>query len=90
MYRAPETGYQLRYEVNVSANDPQWSGQAKRQFYLKSREGKVYARLEVEILSNYQDKAVFNVEYYANPTGSRNLEYDPLQNVAKPSPTAKP
>lgn len=91
MYRAPERGYLPRYEVNVSANDPQWSGDAKRQFYLKSREGKVYARLEVEILVNYQDKAVFSVKYYANPSGSRNLEYDPLQNGAKvPAPTSKP
>jgi len=90
MYRAPAVGYQQRYEVNVSANDPQWSGQAKRNFYLRSREGRVYARLEVEILSNYRDKAVFNVEYYANPAGSRNLEYDPLQDVVKPTPVKKP
>lgn len=84
MYRAPETGYQSRYEVNAFASDAQWSDRAKRLLYLKSRDGKVYARLEVEILSNYQEKAVFSVKYYANPSGSRNLEYDPLQNVAKP------
>ncbi|MBI5382389.1 MAG: carboxypeptidase regulatory-like domain-containing protein [Opitutae bacterium] len=92
MYRAPESGYQPRYEVNVSANDPQWSDRAKRQLYVTARGGKVYARLDVEIFSNYQDKAVFSVKYYANPNGSRNLEYDPLQNVAKPAnaPAPKP
>ncbi len=91
MYRAPETGYQPRYEVNVSANDPQWSDRAKRQLYLKSQDGKVYARLEVEIFASYQDTAVFSVKYYANPSGSRNLEFDPKQtvNAAKP-PAAKP
>jgi hypothetical protein len=83
MYRAPESGYQPRYEVKVPASDPQWSDRAKRQLYLKSRDGKVYARMDVEILANYQNKAVFNVKYYANPTGSRNLEYDPLQDVVK-------
>jgi len=84
MYRAPETGYQSRYEVNVSASDAQWSDRVQRRLYLKSRDGKVYARLEVEILSSYQDNAVFSVKYYANPSGSRNLEYDSLQGVAKP------
>ena len=81
MYRAPESGYLSHYEVNVSASDPQWSDRAQRRFYLKSRDGRVYARVDVEILANYQDKAVFSVKYFANPSGSRNLEYDPLQDV---------
>jgi len=89
MYRAPETGYLPRYEVRMSASDPQWSDRAKRQFYLKSREGKVYARLDVEIFASYRNKAVFSVKYFVNPSGSRNLEYDPLQDVAKPK-TPKP
>ncbi|MBP6506013.1 MAG: carboxypeptidase regulatory-like domain-containing protein [Opitutaceae bacterium] len=84
MYHAPEIGYQSHYEIGMSANDPHWSDRTTRQLYLKSREGKVYARMEVEVLTKYQDKAVFSVKYYANPNGSRNLEYDPLQNVAKP------
>jgi|APLak6261663543_1056040.scaffolds.fasta_scaffold00647_4 hypothetical protein len=98
MYRAPENGYLPRYNVKISANDEHWSDQAKRQFYLKSREGKIYARLEVEVLANYQDKAVFSVKYYANQNGSRNLEYAPAQAVLQESrlkaptsaPTSKP
>jgi hypothetical protein len=50
--------------------------------------------LEVEILANYQDKAVFSVRYYANPSGSRNLEYAPPQAVLQESrikvPTSAP
>jgi hypothetical protein len=87
MYRAPESGYLPRYDMSISASDGHWSDEAKRQFYLKSREGKVYARLEVEILANYQDKAVFSVKYYANPSGSRNLEYAPPQRVRLESRT---
>lgn len=83
MYRAPESGYQLRYDVAFSASDLQWQDRAKRRLYLKSNAGKIYARMEVEILANYQDKAVFSVRYYANPNGSQNLEYDPNQHVAK-------
>ena len=81
MYAAPESGYLPRYDVKISASDEHWSDEIKRQFYLKSREGKVYAQLEVEILANYRDKAVFSVKYYANQSGSRNLEYDPAAQL---------
>jgi len=84
MYLAPESGYKQRYEIKILALDSQWTEKEERQFYLKSRDGRVYARLEVEVLANYQDKAIFSVEYYANPSGSRNLEYDSLQGIAKP------
>lgn len=98
MYRAPEVGYLPHYDLKISASDEHWSDQAVRQFYLKSREGEVYARLEVEILANYQEKAVFSVKYYANPNGSRNLEYAPPQPMLQKSrikaptgaPTPKP
>jgi hypothetical protein len=85
MYQAPENGYQSRYAVSIPASDPQWSDRAQRRLYLKSRDGRVYARMEVEIHANYQDKAVFSVKYFANTASSRNLEYDPQQDVVKGS-----
>jgi hypothetical protein len=85
MYLAPESGYVPSYDVKVSAGDDNWTDQVNRQFYLKSREGGVYARLEVTIYANYQDKAVFSVKYYANPNSSRNLEYAPPQIVPQES-----
>ncbi|MEO6994247.1 MAG: carboxypeptidase-like regulatory domain-containing protein [Lacunisphaera sp.] len=81
MYSAPETGYQSHYQIKISASDVPWTDDVTRQLYLMSRSGKVYARLDVEIFANYQDKAVFSVKYFANPNGSRNLEYDSTQNV---------
>lgn len=78
MYRAPEGGYQPSYEIRIRSGDAPWSDEVRRRFFLKSRGGAVYARLEVEVLANYRDKAVFSVKYYANPNGSRNLEYDPM------------
>jgi hypothetical protein len=81
MYLAPEAGYQQRYVIEHMATDTEWAERESRQYFLQSRGGKVYARLEVEILSHYRDQAIFNIEYYANPNGSRNLEYDPLQGV---------
>lgn len=85
MYRAPENGYLPRFEVKMSASDPQWSDRAKFQFYLKSRDGRIYARIAAEAFANYRNKAVFSVKYFVNPSGSRNLEFDPLQNVERPS-----
>lgn len=82
MYRAPEDGYEPRHEVLVSAGDPRWSDRAKRQIYIKSRGGKVFARLDVEIFANYRGEAVFSMVYFANPRGSPNLEYDPMQDIA--------
>lgn len=90
MYSAPANGYQSAYGLKFTANDEHWTDQVERRFFLQSRDGKVYARLVVEVFANYRDKAVFSVKYFANPNGSRNLEYDPLQNVAKPTPAAKP
>lgn len=85
MYRAPEGGYQPRYEIKTSAGDSPWADRIERRFYLKSRDGKVYARLEVEIFANYQSEAALRLKYYANPNGSRNLEFD-LAKAITPKP----
>lgn len=73
MFRAPEEGYQPSIEVKVSPG-PDWHEDSHRRLYLRSRAGRVFARLEVEVLANYRNKAVFSVKYFANPKGSRSLE----------------
>jgi hypothetical protein len=75
MYQAPENGYQSTFTYTIDATDPNWRETVKKKFYVKSRNGQVYGRMEVEMMSSYQDKAVFNVQYFVNPAGSRNLEY---------------
>jgi hypothetical protein len=90
MNRAPESGYQSLYEVAISANDPKWSDRATRRLYLKSNDGKIYARLETEIFANYQNNSVFSIKFYANPNGSRNLEYDTRQGEAQRLPELPP
>jgi hypothetical protein len=79
MYQAPESGYQPRYEYTMNPTDANWQEMVRKNFYVKSRSGQVYGRMNVEVRSSYQDKAVFSVKYFANPEGSRNLEYDPAQ-----------
>jgi hypothetical protein len=84
MYRAPESGYESRLTISVSAKDPKWSADKEVSFYLKSRG--TYARVQAKFMTDSEKPTTgFDVEAYINPkVGSRNLEYDSLQGVAKP------
>lgn len=86
MYRAPESGYESKLVISVSAQDPKWSADKEVSFYLKSRGG--YARVHAKFMTDSEKPSTgFDIEAFINPTGSRNLEYDPLQGVAKlPTP----
>lgn len=81
MYLAPEDGYQPAYTFVLEQAHPEWSDRVSKRFFVKSRDGQVYSRMEVEVISKYQDNAVFSVKSFANPAGSRNLEYDPAQTI---------
>jgi len=84
MYRAPETGYESKLTVSVAASAPNWSADKEQSFYLKSRGN--YSRVKVKFMTDSEQPTTgFSIETYTNPSGSRNLEYDPLQNVAKPT-----
>jgi len=83
LYRAPESGYQTKYDFKMEAtNSYRYSNQ---QFYLKSRGGQAYGRFVVEVIPDYKDGGAFNVQYFINPAGSRNLEYDKLAEIRKTS-----
>ncbi|MEN9840907.1 MAG: hypothetical protein RL376_707 [Verrucomicrobiota bacterium] len=84
MYRAPESGYETKLTIGASANDAKWSTSKSVSFYLKSRG--LYARVQAKFMTDsYRSDTGFRISAYINPkAGSRNLEYDPLQNVAKP------
>ncbi len=74
MYLAPETGYEPKYHVEFSPDEPRWSSLLKRRFFLRTRDGQVYGSMEIEVLSQYQDKSMIELNYRMNPAGSRNLE----------------
>jgi len=90
MYRAPADGYQARLVIHMPADDPQWTDDKSVEFYLKSQGGKHYSRVKLSVMVG-SEKPTTGLSFHAfiNPSGSRNLEYDPLQNVAKPT-TPKP
>ena len=80
MFLAPANGYQSTIEISQQADDPNWVSEQKRKFYITSRRGSVYGRLEMTIIPNYNQNAAIDLLYFINTNASRNLEYDPQQN----------
>ena len=85
MYRAPESGYESKITITTSAKDAKWSASKSVSFYLKSRGS--YARVTADFTTDYdKPKTGFRITAFINPSGSRNLEYDPTQNIIKDPP----
>ena len=80
MYLAPEWGYDLKCVLSVSSNSADWSAYGEQFFYLKS--GRTYSRVRVDFMTDSEKPLTgCNIEAFTNPSGSRNLEFDPLQDV---------
>jgi len=79
---APAEGYQPSVTYNMPADMPNWSYDLSRSFYFKSRGGQDFGRMTIHINANFQPPpTLLDAVIYANPAGSRNLEYDPAQQV---------
>lgn len=78
MYTAPENGYRtnLIYSVPIVSNEMY---ETNTYFYVKSRGGKVYARIGAYFLSygNDNNGVIVDFHTWANPYGERNLEAEP-------------
>ena len=83
--QAPMDGYESVISKEIHAGPPHFTGNAfDHSYYFKSRDGKVYGRMKVHIQADYQPPPTrFEIEVFANPAGSRNLEYDPKQGAAR-------
>jgi len=84
MYEAPETGYQTTWSSSYSKESGRTSGTAK--FYVKA--GNVYGKLDVAYEPYFTQGAGFGngfliVEYWVNPSGSRNLLYNPVKRIIR-------
>jgi len=84
MLEAPDQGYQQSIEYNQSANDPNWQMETATRFYIRSRNGQVYASVEATIMPEYQQSAAIDWQYCVNDTGSRNLESSDVQPAPAP------
>jgi hypothetical protein len=84
MYRAPAEGYQPRLVFQMPADAKEWADEKTFELYLKLRNGGAYGRATVKVLvGSDRQTTPFYITSYINPSGSRNLEYDPLQNVTR-------
>jgi hypothetical protein len=81
-YEAPLDGYQSRITFDFPTNAPQWSSLFTPSFYFKSKDGNVFGRMTIKIMANFQPPpTLFDAEIYANPGGSRILEFDPKKQI---------
>jgi hypothetical protein len=80
---APAEGYQPTLTVERPATMKGWDAAFERSYYFKS--GNIYGRMTVSIQADFQPPPTsFDVEIYANPSGSRNLEFDPKKAITPP------
>jgi hypothetical protein len=88
MYEAPPDDYQPKLVIHVPAGDPNWTDEKVVSVYLKLRKGRFFGRAELRFMVGaVQEVTPFNMTSFVNPSGSRNLEYDRLQDV-EPLPSA--
>jgi hypothetical protein len=85
---APINGYQNRYQMDrYATNVVNYSTyslyRTDRTFFLKSRGGQVYGHFKItELDPAYRDgAAALRIEFYLNPSRSRNLEFDPAKQI---------
>ena len=79
-YEAPGEGYQKVVTLNFPTNMVDWQSWAKRNYYFN--DGRVYGRMTIEVHAGAPTpEAFFEINAFANPNGSRNLEFDPQKQI---------
>lgn len=83
-FLSPETGYLSEFRFQQAAEDSAWRDSFERRFFLRSRNGAVHARIELRVspFPRGAPPTVTLLDYYLNPSGSRNLEYTPELDVS--------
>jgi hypothetical protein len=80
-YLAPEAGYVNVFQSEMKSNSVPWSGDLRQNFYIRMSDGQ-YGRLFVDLSTDSMrpDTGV-TIETWVNPSGSRNLEFDPKKQI---------
>lgn len=78
-FLAPETGYREFWEYKMNPQEQTWFDNLNAAFFLKSRNGQVYAKFRFFIRMNEteSDKVAVSISGVVNAHGSRNWEEDP-------------
>lgn len=84
MFLAPEDGYQPMFTLRVPADAQDWTDTKEVAAYLRLRDGKFYGRASFGFMvGSDREGTPIKIRSFVNPTGSRNLEYDPAQGLSK-------
>jgi len=79
-FEAPTNGYQSTQEIAMTASAPKWRKGVDKNYFAKLP-GNNYARFVFKLTTGGEH--FFVIESYLNPEpGNRNLEHDPIGNVA--------
>jgi hypothetical protein len=77
---APNGGYRGQVNLGMHASEPNWRSQIQKQYFVRLGNGH-YARIDGEFgLSNSRVPS-FVLTWVLNPSGSRNLEFDPNKQI---------
>ena len=93
---APEASYSPTFEHKETPQNPTdystkwtWKEETSGIFFISSRNGKNFARVNLRIKPDVDHKegeneAMVAAEVWLNPNGSRNLEFDPAKAITPP------
>lgn len=82
MNEAPNEGYIPSWDISFKKGAPGFRTEVEKHFYVKSRNGKAYSKVEMRFLPYYKDDVdVIEIKAWLNPNGSRNLQYDPSKRI---------
>jgi hypothetical protein len=79
LYRAPDSGYKNVLVVSINEINPQWP--SIKKIFLKSRNGRIYAALDIRLIASHDGKGIVHINSIINPNSSKNLEYDPQKRI---------
>jgi hypothetical protein len=78
---APADGYASEYTKSMSAEERDFQGGFKERFFIKTAPPARFGVLEVDVSPYAGRGGAINLQYRINPTGSRNLEEPPFQEI---------
>jgi hypothetical protein len=81
-FEAPETGYRAFDETYMSQSNPKWKRAVQKDYFVKLQEG-AYAHVRLELITGGKHNFCV-LESFLNPSGSRNLEFDPAKQIEVP------
>lgn len=81
MLEAPQVGYVPHIQWKYSKDDPKYTGRLSRNIYFRSNDGSVFAAIKVEASASPSGSVRVELTNLVNPSGSRNLEYDPEKRI---------